>query len=203
VKSFLDAVRAGKAEQFKMGGTGLHQEDQVVTTAIEQAASVKFSYIAFRGGGEVAVQLANAVVDATVNNPMEAVAQWRAGKVRPLCVLARAKLPGTEKVAGGQSWNAIPTCVSQGLDVAYRTIRALFLPPDVGQEQIDFYLDLLAKARQTPEWNALMRDSALEQAFVAGKELDALLAGEEKAEEERVRAAGLLDKPETPGNSAQ
>ena len=38
------------------------------------------------GGGEVAVQLVGNHVNSTVNNPIEAVAQWRGGKLRPLCV---------------------------------------------------------------------------------------------------------------------
>ncbi len=71
---------------MKMGGTGSKQEDQIITVAVEKATGVKFTYIPFRGGGEVAVQLVGNHVDSTVNNPIEAVAQWRAGKLRPLCV---------------------------------------------------------------------------------------------------------------------
>ena len=40
----------------------------------------------FKGGGDVAVQLVGKHIDSTVNNPIEAVAQWRAGALRPLCV---------------------------------------------------------------------------------------------------------------------
>ena len=61
-----------------MGGTGSKQEDQIITVAIEKATGTKFIYIPFRGGGEVAVQLVGKHVDSTVNNPIEAVAQWRA-----------------------------------------------------------------------------------------------------------------------------
>ena len=63
--------------KFKMGGTGSKQEDQIITVALEKATGAKFTYIPFRGGGEVAVQLVGKHVDSTVNNPIEAVAQWR------------------------------------------------------------------------------------------------------------------------------
>ena len=76
----------GADGQFKMGGTGSKQEDQIITVALEKATGAKFTYIPFKGGGEVAVQLVGNHVDSTVNNPIEAVAQWRAGKLRPLCV---------------------------------------------------------------------------------------------------------------------
>ena len=83
--------------QYKMGGTGSRQEDQIITVAIEKSATgVKFTYIPFRGGGEVAVQLVGNHVNSTVNNPIEAVAQWRGGKVRPLCVFDAKPLPYNE-----------------------------------------------------------------------------------------------------------
>ena len=50
-----------------------------ITVAIEKASNTKFTYIPYRGGGEVAVQLVGKHIDSTVNNPIEAVAQWRGG----------------------------------------------------------------------------------------------------------------------------
>ena len=86
VEDYISAVKKAPAGQYKMGGTGSRQEDQIITVAIEKSAGVKFTYIPFRGGGEVAVQLVGNHVNSTVNNPNEAIAQWRGGKVRPLCV---------------------------------------------------------------------------------------------------------------------
>ncbi len=85
-KDYLDAVKAGGPNKFKMGGTGSKQEDQIITVAIEKATGTKFTYVPFKGGGDVAVQLVGKHIDSTVNNPIEAVAQWRAGSLRPLCV---------------------------------------------------------------------------------------------------------------------
>ena len=44
------------------------------------------TYVPFKGGGDVAVQLVGKHVDSTVNNPIEAIAHWRSGALRPLCV---------------------------------------------------------------------------------------------------------------------
>ena len=92
-KEYLDAVKAGGPNKFKMGGTGSKQEDQIITVAIEKAAGVKFTYMPFKGGGDVAVQLVGKHIDSSVNNPIEAVAQWRAGKLRPLCVFDDTRMP--------------------------------------------------------------------------------------------------------------
>ena len=85
-KEYLAAVKAAGPNKMKMGGTGSKQEDQILTVGIEKATGTKFIYVPFKGGGEVAVQLVGKHIDSTVNNPIEAVAQWRAGKLRPLCV---------------------------------------------------------------------------------------------------------------------
>jgi tripartite-type tricarboxylate transporter receptor subunit TctC len=61
--------------------------------------------------------LVDKVIDSTVNNPIEAVAQWKDGALRPLCVFDNKQLQQTEKIADGMSWSEIPTCKSQGVDV--------------------------------------------------------------------------------------
>jgi putative tricarboxylic transport membrane protein len=113
VGEYLDAVKK-EPGKFKMGGTGSKQEDQIITVAIEKASGTKFTYIPFRGGGEVAVQLVGKHVDSTVNNPIEAVAQWRANSVRPLCVFDGKPLPYSEKIADGKSWGDIRSASRRG-----------------------------------------------------------------------------------------
>ena len=39
------------------------------------------------------MQLVGGHVDATVNNPIEAVTHWRSGTLRPLCVFDGKRLP--------------------------------------------------------------------------------------------------------------
>src|SRR3982750_1305660 len=56
-KQYLDAVKAGGPNKFKMGGTGSKQEDQIITVALERSTGVKMTYVPFKGGGDVAVQL--------------------------------------------------------------------------------------------------------------------------------------------------
>ena len=151
VKEYIDAVKK-EPGKFKMGGTGSKQEDQIITVAIEKATGTKFTYIPFRGGGEVAVQLVGKHVDSTVNNPIEAVAQWRANSVRPLCVFDGKQLPYADKIAEGKSWGDLPTCKSQGLDVEYLMLRGIFTVPGATKDQVDYYVELLKKVRETPEW---------------------------------------------------
>ncbi len=63
-QDYIDAVKK-EPGKFKMGGTGLKQEDQIITVEIEKVTGTKFTYVPFRGGGEVAVQLVGKKVDST------------------------------------------------------------------------------------------------------------------------------------------
>jgi putative tricarboxylic transport membrane protein len=191
VKDYIEAVKAAPPGQFKMGGTGSKQEDQIITVAIEKATGVKFTYIPFRGGGEVAVQLVGNHVDSTVNNPIEAVAQWKGSKLRPLCVFDGQPLPYTEKVAD-KTWAEIPTCKSQGLDTEYLMLRGIFMPAGVTKEQIDFYVDLMKKVRETPEWKKLMEEGAFNQTFMVGDEYAKWVENEEKRHQTLMKEAGFL-----------
>ena len=132
-----------------MGGTGSKQEDQIITVALEKQTGAKFTYIPYKGGGEVAVQLVGNHVDSTVNNPIEAVAQWRAGKLRPLCVFDNKKLDYKDKIAGDLAWDSIPTCKSAGIDVEYLMLRGFFMAPGVTPDQVNYYVDLFKKVRET------------------------------------------------------
>ena len=192
VKDYIEAVKKGQPGQFKMGGTGSKQEDQIITVAIEKAAGVKFTYIPFRGGGEVAVQLVGKHVDSTVNNPIEAVAQWRANAVRPLCVFDGKQLSYTDKVTADKAWSDIPTCKSQGLDMEYLMLRGFFMPAGVTKEQTDYYADLFKKVRETPEWKDLMKNGAFNQTFMTGAEYAKWVDNEEKRHQALMNDAGFL-----------
>ena len=193
VKDFIAAAKAANGT-FKMSGTGAKQEDQIITVAIEKSAGVKFIYIPEKGGGAVAVQLVGNHVDSTVNNPNEAVAQWRGGKLRPLCVFDGKQLAYTDKIAGDLSWSSIPTCKSQGLAMEYLMLRGIFMTPGATKDQVDFYIDLFKKVRETTEWKDLMKNGAFNQTFMTGPDYVKWVANEEKRHEELMKAAGFLAK---------
>ncbi len=192
VKEYIDAVKQGADGSMKMGGTGSKQEDQIITVAIEKAIGKKFTYIPYKGGGEVAVQLVGGHVDSTVNNPIEAVAQWRGGKVRPLCVFDCKPLAYPEKIADGKGWSDIPTCKSQGLDMEYLMLRGIFMSPKATKDQIDYYVELFKKVRETPEWKDLMNQGAFNTTFMTGGDYAKWVETEEQRHQSLMKEAGFL-----------
>ncbi|HJX11173.1 MAG TPA: tripartite tricarboxylate transporter substrate binding protein [Candidatus Binatia bacterium] len=193
-KEYMDAVKAGKDGQFKMAGTGSKQEDQIITAALDKFTGKKFTYVPFKGGGDVAVQLVGNHVNSTVNNPIEAVAHWRAGKLRALCVFDDKRMPYKEKMTTTLSWGDIPTCKESGVDVEYLMLRGIFMPAGVTPEQVDFYVELFRKVRGTPEWKEFMEKGAFNQSFMIGKEYASWVENAENQHKELMKAAGFLAK---------
>ena len=92
------------------------------------------------------------------------------------------------------SWNDIPTCKSQGLDVEYLMLRGYFMPPGVSKDEVAYYVDLFKKVRATPEWKKLMEDGAFNTTFMAGAEYAKWVEDNEKLHENLMREAGFLAK---------
>jgi putative tricarboxylic transport membrane protein len=193
-KDYIAAVKAAGPNKFKMGGTGSKQEDQIITVGLEKATGTKFIYVPYKGGGEVAVQLVGKHIDSTVNNPIEAVAQWRAGKLRALCVFDDVRMPYKQKVTDTMSWNDIPTCKESGVPTDYVMLRGVFMAPGVTAEQTAFYVNLLKKVRETPEWKDFMEKGAFNTTSMEGTDFVRWVSAAEINHRQLMTEAGFMAK---------
>jgi len=189
---YIAAVKAAGPNKFKMAGTGSKQEDQIITVALEKATGTKFIYVPYKGGGDVAVQLVGGHVNSTVNNPIEAVAQWRANKLRALCVFDSERMPFKAKVTDTQSWYDIPTCKEAGVPTEYLMLRGIFMAPGVTAEQTAYFVDLLTKARATPEWKDYLEKGAFNASFMTGDQFKKWLTTAEATHKTLMTEAGFL-----------
>ncbi|RXF75184.1 Bug family tripartite tricarboxylate transporter substrate binding protein [Hansschlegelia zhihuaiae] len=192
-KAYVDAVKAAPDRQFKMGGTGSKQEDQIITAAIEKQLDGKhFTYVPYDGGGKVAVQLVGGHVDSSVNNPIEAVAQWRGKQLKPLCIFDSKRSTYTDKVTDDMAWSDIPTCMESGLPVEYQMLRGIFTTSGATDEQVQFYVDLFKKVRETEDWKEFMKKGAFNQTTMSGPEFEKWLTAAEAKHKELMQGAGFL-----------
>jgi putative tricarboxylic transport membrane protein len=88
--------------------------------------------------------------------------------VRPLCVFDGARLEYHAKIAGAQSWNDLPTCMSFGIPVQYLMMRGIFMGPDATPDQVAYYVQLLDKVRALPEWKDFMAQGAFKPSAMTG-----------------------------------
>ena len=192
-KEYMDAVKAGDDRKFKMGGTGSKQEDQIITAALEKLTTPKkFTYIPYAGGGAVATQLVGKHVDSTVNNPIEAVSQWKAGALRPLCIFDAKRSVYTDKITATQAWSDIPTCKESGVETEYQMLRGIFMGPGATPQQVEFYVDLFKKVQATPDWKKFMEDGAFNQTFMSGAEFGKWVEANDKLHYDLMKEAGFL-----------
>lgn len=193
VKEFVEAAKAS-SPPFKMGGTGSKREDHVLTVFMEKKTGAKFSYLPYKSGGEAATQLVGGHTEANVNNPSENLEVWRAGQVRALCVFDKERISYKTKVTDAQSWNDIPTCKDEGLDVQYLMLRAMFLPGKVTDEQTAFYVDLFKKVADTSEYKDYMEKQALKPVFMTGEEMRKFLEEDDALNKSLMTEAGFVAK---------
>ena len=189
-KDYIAAVKkeSGGSNRMKMGGTGSAQEDQIITIQLEQALGVKFTYLPFKGGGEVCVNLVGKHVDSTVNNPIECASHWKNGSVRPLAVFDTERIPVAE-------WKNIPT-VKEALnaDIHYLMLRGIFGPPDMPKDAVEWYVGFLKKVYDTAEFKKYLMDGALKPSFASGAEYVKWVEENDKLHRDLMAKGGLLKK---------
>ena len=186
-KEYLDAVKK-EPDKFNMAGTGTAQEDQIITVQMEQAFGVKFGYVPFKGGGDVAVQLVGKHVNSTVNNPAEAVSHWKAKRLRALATIdhERINLP---------LWDTIPTMKeSSGVDMSYLMLRGIFAAPGITKEQQEYYVNVMKKVTETPEWKKYISDMGLKGAYLTGPDYVKWLEEKENITKDLMAKGNLLKK---------
>jgi tripartite-type tricarboxylate transporter receptor subunit TctC len=186
-KEFFEAAKK-EPGKFKMGGTGTKQEDQIITAQLEQTFGVKFAYVPFKGGGTVAVELVGKHIDATVNNPAEAVSHWRAKKLRALAVIDHERIPLP-------MWDQIPTLKeATGTDISYLMLRGIFAAPKIKKEVQDGYVELFKKVTDSKEWKDYLAQYALKGAFLSGPEYVKWLEQKEAVTKSLMDKGGMLKK---------
>lgn len=182
-KSLNDFINEAKQREITVAGTGSKQEDEILFKLIEQKAGTKpFKYVPFRGGGDVATALAGKQVEATVNNPSEAM-PFYPDKVRPLAAFLDERSP---------SFKDLPTAKEQGLDISYANMRAIVAAPGITKEQQQWLVGLMRAVYDSPDWQDFLQKNALDPKFLGADEFARFLADYEKLHRDLMTAAGWL-----------
>src|SRR5258705_10601991 len=101
-------------------------------------------------------------------------------------------MPYNEKVTKDMSWGDIPTCKDSGLNVEYLMLRGIFMTGAVKPEEVKYYVDVLDKVRQTPEWKKFLEEGAYNTTTMAGKQNADWVAKAEEMHMGLMKEAGFL-----------
>jgi len=185
IKSLDDYVAAVKKAngQWKMAGTGTGQEDSLVTAMLEQEFGVKYTYIPFKGGGDVAKNLAGQHVGSTVNNPSEAIGFLQAGRVRAIAAFTPERIDALKDV---------PTARELGHDLTYFMQRSIIAPPGISSDVQAFYEGVFRKVHESADWKKYTSEKALNRAFLTGNELQDFFLKEREQHRKLLMALGEI-----------
>ena len=170
VDEFVAAAKAA-GDQWIMAGTGKGQEDQLLTTFLNQAYGLSIKYVPFKGGGRVAKELAGNHCNSTVNNPSEQLGFYEAGKTRAIAAFTPQRLP---------LFPDAPTFRELGKDYVYFMQRSVVGAPGMSAEAAAYYRDVFARVYASDEWQAYMKKKSLQGGWLTGDKLKAYW-GREKA----------------------
>jgi putative tricarboxylic transport membrane protein len=179
---YVKAVKAANG-RWIMGGTGTGQEDSLVTGMMESEFGLKYTYIPYKGGGDVAKNLAGDQINSTVNNPSEAIGFLQAKKVRAIAAFTPERIPALKDV---------PTMKELGHDLTYFMQRSIVGPPDMPQDVVDFYVGVFRKVNDSAEWKKYTNDKALDRAFLTGNDLQEFFLKEREAHRKLLKGMGEL-----------
>jgi len=161
IDEFVAAAKA-KGKDWIMAGTGKGQEDELLTNFLNTTYGLTMRYVPFKGGGDVAKQLAGKHADSTVNNPSEALGFYQAGDVVPIAAFTGERLA---------MFPDVPTFTELGHPNAYFMQRSVVGPPGMSDEAAKYYRRVFADVYDSPEWQDYMKTKSLLGKFITGDEL--------------------------------
>ncbi len=161
VDEFVAAAKA-KGKDWIMAGTGKGQEDELLTSFLNRSYGLDMRYVPFKGGGDVAKQLAGNNANSTVNNPSEALGFYEAGTVRALAAFTPERL---------ELFKDAPTFRELGKDFVYFMQRSVVGTPGMSEEAQAYYRDVFKKVYDSTEWQEYMKKKSLQGEFMTGSEL--------------------------------
>ena len=183
ITNLEEYVAAAKAagQDWVMAGTGRAQEDELLTRWLNKTYGLEMRYVPFKGGGDVAKQLAGKHVNSTVNNPSEALGFFEAGTLVPIAAFTPERLP---------KFPDAPTFKELGQDYSYFMQRSVVGTPGMSDEAAAYYSDLFAKLYETAEWQDYMKSKSLRGDFITGDELKAYWLEQKALHEKLLKEIG-------------
>jgi len=158
VDGFVKAAKA-KGKDWIMAGTGKSSEDNLLTEFLNAAYGLDIKYVPYKGGGDVAKQLAGQHANSTVNNPSEAEGFYKAGTVVALAAFTDERLP---------MFPEAPTFKELGQDFEYYMQRSVVGAPKMSAEAQAYYQDLFKRVFESAEWQKYRKDKSLRGDLISG-----------------------------------
>ena len=126
---------------------------------LEKQAGIKLLHVPYKGAADSMNALLGGQVDAAFGAYEEMKAMIDAGRVRPLALFSKSRLPALPNV---------PTMTEIGVPVALDNMKGLMGPAGLPPAVQRYLHDHFRKAMQTPAWKDYVAKSGLTEDYAAG-----------------------------------
>ncbi|MEJ5990027.1 tripartite tricarboxylate transporter substrate binding protein [Ramlibacter sp. PS3R-8] len=158
MKALLAEARLGP-EKVSYGSTGEGGIFHATGLVLEKQAGVKLLHVPYKG----AADSMNAVLGGQVDSAFGAYEEMKpmidAGRLRPLALFSRSRLPALPNV---------PTMNEVGVPVVLDNMKGLMGPAGMPPAVVRYLHDSFRKAMQTPEWRDYVAKSGLTEDYAQG-----------------------------------
>lgn len=158
MKALLDEARQAP-EKVSYGSTGEGGIFHATALVLEKQSGVKLLHVPYRGAADAMTALLGGQVDSAFGAYEEMKAMIDSGRVRPLALFSRTRLPSLPEV---------PTMLELGVPVALDNMKGLMGPVGLPEPVRRYLHDAFRKAMQTAEWKDYVAKSGLTQDYAEG-----------------------------------
>jgi putative tricarboxylic transport membrane protein len=134
-----------KAKRLTTGTTGVVSDAALLAKMTAKSLGNQIDALPFDGEGEVMAAILGGHVDIGYFNPSEALAQVKAGTLRPLAVSSAQR---------ASAFPDVPTFTELGHNIVHTQIRGLVMPKDVPADVVTQWEGILKKVAESPQWKA-------------------------------------------------
>lgn len=166
IEAFIEYVKEHPGE-VRVGNGGAGGIWHLATAALEQAADIELTPVAFDSGAEATGELLGGHIEAVMLSAGEHWAQIESGDAIPLAVMANERLPDLPDV---------PTFREIGIEVEeLGSWKALAVPAGTPAEIIEILTEAFVEAGESEEFVTFMKENALNRQIVVGEEFKAVM----------------------------
>jgi tripartite-type tricarboxylate transporter receptor subunit TctC len=158
MKALLAEAKQG-AEKVSYGSTGEGGIFHATGLVLEKQAGVKLLHVPFKGAAEAMNSLLAGQVDSSFGAYEEMKGMIDAGRVRPLALFSRSRLPSLPNV---------PTMTELGIPIVLDNMKGLMGPAGMPPHVVRYLHDHFHRAMQTASWKEYVAKSGLTEDYADG-----------------------------------
>ena len=158
MKALLAEAKTG-AEKVSYGSTGEGGIFHATALVLERQTGVKLLHVPFKGAAEAMNALLAGQVDASFGAYEELKGMIDAGRIRPLALFSRSRLPALPNV---------PTMSDLGIPIVLDNMKGLMGPAGMPPHVVRYLHEHFHRAMQTASWKEYVARSGLTEDYADG-----------------------------------